>query len=198
MISNVPTLYTVGHSNHSLEHFLELLRSLGIEVVVDVRSFPFSRYAPQFNQEGLNAALERSNMTYLFMGSELGGRPHGDEFYDEDDHVLYARVARENSFRRGIQRVADGLDRYKVALMCSEEDPTGCHRRLLVARVLSERGVRILHIRGDAVVETEEEVRSRERSADEQIGLFDDEEEKAWRSIRSVSRRRAPENSSRS
>lgn len=191
-------IYTVGHSNHSLEHFLGLLDSAGIEAVVDVRSFPFSRYAPQFNREGLSAALALSGVKYVFMGAELGGRPDGDEFYDEDDHVLYGHVAESDFFREGIDRIEEGLGRYRIALMCSEEDPTGCHRHLLVTRVLAERGVEVVHLRGDARTQSEQELRGRAGSAHEQIGLFDGDEGDAWRSIRSVSRRRAPASSSTS
>lgn len=190
-------IYTVGHSNHSLEHFLGLLDSAGIEAVVDVRSFPFSRHASQFNREGLSAALALIGVKYVFMGAELGGRPDGEEFYDDDDHVLYGRVAESDLFREGIARLEDGLDRYRVALMCSEEDPTGCHRHLLVTRVLAERGVEVVHLRGDARLQSEEELRERAGSAHEQIGLFDGDGD-AWRSIRSVSRRRAPASSSAS
>jgi uncharacterized protein (DUF488 family) len=192
----VTTIYTVGHSNHPLEHYLGLLDSAGIEVVVDVRSFPFSRHAPQFNREGLSAALARNGVKYVFLGAELGGRPDGDEFYDDDDHVLYGRVAQSDFFREGIARLEDGLGRYRVALMCSEEDPSGCHRHLLVTRVLAQRGVQVIHVRGDARTESEEELRDREGSAHEQIGLFVGDEGDAWRSIRSVSRRRAPASSS--
>jgi uncharacterized protein (DUF488 family) len=190
------TIYTVGHSNHSLERFLALLNQAGIQVIVDVRSFPFSRYAPQFNREALSAALTLHGIKYLFMGAELGGRPDGDEFYDDDDHVLYGRVAESDLFREGVDRLQEGLGRYRVALMCSEEDPTGCHRHLLVTRVLAERGVQVVHVRGDARTQSEKELRDRAGSAHEQIGLFDGDGGDAWRSIRSVSRRRAPASSS--
>lgn len=193
---NMTRIYTVGHSNHSLEHFLGLLKDADIEVIVDVRSFPFSRHAPQFNREGLSAALARTGVKYVFMGEELGGRPDGDEFYDDDDHVLYGRVAESDLYQEGIDRLEKGLDRYRVALMCSEEDPTGCHRHLLVTRVLAERGVEVIHLRGDARTQSEEELRTRAGSAHEQIGLFDGEEGDAWRSIRSVSRKRARVSSS--
>lgn len=191
-------IYTVGHSNHSLEHFLALVAEARIEVIVDVRSFPFSRHAPQFNREGLSAALARAGVRYVFMGEELGGRPDGDEFYDDDAHVLYGRVAESDLFQEGLDRLEEGIDRYRVALMCSEEDPTGCHRHLLVTRVLAERGVEVVHLRGDSRTQSEQELRARAGSAHEQIGLFDGDEGDAWRSIRSVSRRRAPASSSAS
>jgi uncharacterized protein (DUF488 family) len=197
-MASVPTAYTVGHSNHTLEHFLQLLNDASIDVVVDVRSFPYSRFAPQFNRDGLAAALVHAGIKYVFMGAELGGRPDGDEFYDESDHILYGRVAESELFQDGLARVEDGLDRFRVALMCSEEDPEGCHRRLLVTRVLGDHGVRVVHLRGDGRAQAEEEVGGRAGSANAQIGLFDEGGDDAWRSIRSVSRRRAPASSSAS
>ena len=190
------TLLTIGHSNHSLEHFLGLLDEATVDVVVDVRSWPASRFAPHFNREPLEAALTRQGTKYLFLGLELGGRPDDDDCYDDEDHVLYGRVAETDLFRSGVERIRDGLDRYRVAIMCSEEDPSGCHRRLLVGRVLVEAGIAVDHIRGDGRIESEQELRSREGTAHVQVGLFDEGQGDEWRSIRSVSRRRAHDSSS--
>ena len=71
------TIFTIGHSNHSLEVFINLLQSHKIDVHVDVRSKPFSRFSPQFNKEGLEKTVKVSGIKYLFMGRELGGRPLG-------------------------------------------------------------------------------------------------------------------------
>lgn len=184
---------TVGHSNHSLERFLGLLAAHGVEVLVDVRSSPYSRFAPQFNREALKAALRAASVGYGFLGDELGGRPQDGDFYDDEGHVLYGRVARSMLFVGGIERLERGLGGHRVAIMCSEEDPTHCHRRLLVARVLVDRGVEVLHVRGDGRLQREAEL-----EAVAQGDLFDGFEEKAWRSTRSVSRRRAPISSSAS
>jgi len=88
-------LFTIGHPNHELDYFLGLLRQHQVEAVVDVRSNPSSQYATHFDSLVLRPALERVGIKYLFLGSELGGRPPGDEFYDSAGHVLYYRVARE-------------------------------------------------------------------------------------------------------
>src|SRR4051812_31180744 len=89
---------TVGHSNHHLDHFIRLVREAELDVVVDVRSHPYSRFAGQFNREPLERSLTDTDVRYLFLGRELGGRPEGDEFYDEEGHVLYGRVARSRLF----------------------------------------------------------------------------------------------------
>lgn len=189
----MPTLLTVGHSNHSLEGFLDLVRSARVEVLVDVRSHPYSRFAPQFNRDPLAAAVRAADVKYVFLGRELGGRPDGDEYYDEEGHVLYGRVARSALFNSGLQRLERGLRSHRVAVMCSEEDPTDCHRRLLVARVLLDRGVAVLHVRGDGRLQTEVDF-----GGFGQGDLFNGFEEAAWRSTRSVSPARALLNSSSS
>jgi uncharacterized protein (DUF488 family) len=180
-------LYSIGHSNHPLDAFLDLLRRHGIEVLVDVRSAPYSRYVPHFNPANLKTALKEAGFQYIYMGKELGGRPDGAEFYDADGHVRYDRLAESPLFLAGLDRLISGAERYRVAMMCSEENPTDCHRRLLITRVLAGRGLPVQHIRGDGRIETEAELAEAERSAEEaagQLSLFDDREVTAWRSIR--------------
>jgi len=188
-------VFTIGHSNHSLERFLGLLLQHQIELLVDVRSRPFSRYAPHFNAAELEAAVRRSRIGYRFAGRELGGRPDGDEFYDADDHVLYDRVARSALFCGGIQQLIAGAGRSRTAIMCSEENPAGCHRRLLVGRVLAEQNVALLHIRGDGLIQSEAQL-ERDLHPVAQLALWEEEQAPAWRSIRPVSRRKQPPSSS--
>jgi uncharacterized protein (DUF488 family) len=189
-----PRIFSVGHSNHPIEKFIQLLRNSEIHVLVDIRSQPYSKVAPHFDSRPLREVVQASRMVYLFLGRELGGRPERDEFYDADGHVLYARVADTPTFRGAIQRLQDGIVRYRVAIMCSEENPTHCHRRLLVGRVLTQQGVRIDHIRGDGGIQTDDELG--QSSVEKQAVLFGPIEETAWRSIRSASRRRRPPSSS--
>ncbi len=186
-------IYTIGHSNHPLESFLELLKAHGIEVLVDTRSSPYSRYAPQYNRESLKASVEERGVRYLFLGEELGGRPQGLEYYDEDGHVLYGRVAESAFFREGIQRLEKGVRPYRVALLCAEENPQGCHRKLLVARVLRERGVSVYHIRGDGRIEDDAEA----TPDTAQLSLFGNDEADEWKSTVSVLRREPHPSSSR-
>ena len=149
---------TVGHSNHTVEHFLGLLKSHAVEVVVDTRSQPYSKYSTQFDQKDLKQSLAAAGLRYLYLGRELGGRPEGEEFYDPDGHVLYDRVAETPRFQEGLSRLEQGIREYRVALLCAEENPAGCHRRLLIGRVLLEHGIQVEHIRGDGRVQLEEEV----------------------------------------
>jgi uncharacterized protein (DUF488 family) len=184
-------LFTIGHSNHSPEHFCGLLRQHGVEVLVDVRSQPYSQYTPHFNRELLKPAVIGDGVQYLFMGDELGGRPLELDCYDEDGHVLYSKLSQSTRFLRGIDRVEKGIEKYRVALMCSEEDPTVCHRFLLIARVLADRGRVLQHIRGDGHIDRHDLLA--DDGPDPQMLLFPEaKEEKPWRSLRSVLPKRTP------
>src|SRR5688572_20582076 len=105
--SNQPGLFTVGHSNVEQAAFLELLRHVQIQVLVDVRSAPYSRYVPHFNTEELRPALEAAGIKYLFMGKELGGRPEGSQFYDDEGYALYHRIAQSPAFLDGVRRLKE-------------------------------------------------------------------------------------------
>jgi uncharacterized protein (DUF488 family) len=184
------SLLTIGHSNHSAEHFRELLAEHDVEVLADVRSWPHSRYVEWADRSRIGDVTEAAGARYLFLGKELGGRPDERGFYDAAGHVLYGKVARSDEFRAGIERLLDGAARFRVAIMCSEENPASCHRRLLVAKVLLENGLTIGHIRGDGRCEIESE------PIDLTEGSLFDDEESLWRSSLSVSRRQPPRISS--
>jgi uncharacterized protein (DUF488 family) len=142
------TVLTVGHSNHPLEGFLTLLQQHTVTAVADVRSAPYSRFAPQFNREALRRSLKEHGIKYVFLGRELGARSDDRSCY-ENGRVQYARLARTTLFRSGLDRIVRGASEHRVALMCAEKDPLDCHRTLLVARALDELGVSVEHILAD-------------------------------------------------
>ncbi len=137
-------------------------------------------------------------MKYLSLGKELGGRPEDKRYYDSSGHVLYGLVAEGDEFKGGIERLVRGAREHRVALMCNEENPAECHRRLLVGRVLVEKGARVLHIRGDGRIEPEEELAAAEQQAEagQQEFGFAAQEKPVWKSTRSVSQARPPKRSS--
>jgi uncharacterized protein (DUF488 family) len=192
------TVYTVGHSSHTYEEFARLLAAHNIEVLVDIRSSPYSRYAPQFDREILHGSLTKSGIKYLYLGDELGGRPKNPAYYDAKGHALYGRMTEDSDFVAGIERLERGIAEFRVAVMCGEEDPAHCHRRLLVGRVLVERGHELMHIRGDARLETDAEVAaaSRKPLVNGQPALFAELDEDEWRSTASVLPKKAPASSS--
>jgi uncharacterized protein (DUF488 family) len=138
-------ILTVGHSSHSPERFIALLRGAGVTAVADVRSAPYSRHAPQFNRDPLRDDLGRAGIAYVFLGRELGGRPAEREFY-ADGVADYEKMAQAPAFAEGLERVIEGAQSHRIALMCSERDPLTCHRCLLVGRALKERGARVSHL----------------------------------------------------
>ncbi|MEK7222225.1 MAG: DUF488 domain-containing protein [Nitrospirota bacterium] len=184
-------LFSIGHSNHPLEKFLGLLKMHGIEILVDARSYPYSKYAPHFASSSLSEAVAEVGAKYLFMGDELGGRPQEDEFYDDEGHVLYSRLSQSPNFLEGIRRLEDEMKGYCTAILCSEEDPSCCHRRLLVGRVLAERGIVLKHIRGDGRIQMDSEIVDKGLQDHDkgQASLFHEPEEPVWRSIQSVSQK---------
>ena len=144
--------------------------------MIDVRSRPFMRFAPEYNRGALEAALRERGMTYEFMGDDLGQRPHEDRFYDAEGHTLYDVIAAEPSFERAIERLEREAPSRRIALTCVEEEPERCHRYHLIGRVLQRRGVGVEHIRRDGTIETQEEVGR--RIGEDQTALF----ERPWRS----------------
>lgn len=186
-----PGLYSIGHSNVSLDVFLDLLQRYRIDAVADVRTSPRSRYVPHFDAQPLQRELSQRNIKYVALGKELGGRPDGDEFYDKQDHVLYGQLAATRMFQEGIERILQGAKAYRVALLCSEEDPSQCHRHLLIGRVLRDHGTALLHIRGDGSVQDDSDLVMSQQNDNMQDMLFESiPGERQWRSTRSVSRKK--------
>src|SRR5271165_2044249 len=114
---------TIGHSNHAWDRFLELLQKCNVEVIAEVRSYPYSNYSPQFDREAMKEALGKAGVRYVDLGKELGGRPDGAGFYDAEGHVRYDKVAATANFAEGIRRLEEGMKKFRVATLCSEEDP---------------------------------------------------------------------------
>lgn len=146
------TVYTIGHSTHASERFLGLLTGAGVTAIADVRSAPYSRHTPQFNRDTLSQSLAACAIQYVFLGRELGARS-GDPSCYENGRVQYGRLAATELFRAGLDRVVQGSHRFRVALMCAEKEPIECHRTVLVAQALAQRGVPIEHILADGSIE---------------------------------------------
>lgn len=153
-------LYTIGHSAHTLERFVELLSIHAVSAVADVRSHPYSRFAPQFNREALREALKKFDIHYVFLGDELGVRSREPKFY-HNGKVQYAALAASTPFVQGLARVEQGLANYQIALMCAEKDPIACHRAILVGRQLRAKGILIEHIHQDGSLESQSALEER-------------------------------------
>lgn len=146
-------LFTIGHSNHSIDAFIALLQQHGITAVADVRSHPYSRYLPHFNKSELEAALQNAKIEYRFLGQELGARPNDPSCY-VDGKAPYEKIAATQFFEKGIKRLLKGTENYKIALMCAERDPITCHRSILVCQHLRTFDLKINHILTDGNLES--------------------------------------------
>ena len=167
-------ILTIGHSNHPTERLLDLLRQHEVTVLVDVRSKPYSRFAHQFNRENLQPAVTNAELQYLFMGEELGGRQLGRIVSLRERLAAYEQVEATPQFQHGIDRLLAGAARHRISLLCAEEDPTECHRRVWVSRALRERGADVFHIRGDGRLDADTALRRLEPPCGRQLGLFED------------------------
>jgi uncharacterized protein (DUF488 family) len=128
-----------------------------VSAIADVRSSPYSKYSPQFNKDVLESALRDANIDYIFLGRELGAHRSEDDCYI-DGQAKYDRIAQLPTFRRGLERVLQEVEHYRIALMCSESDPITCHRTILVCRELKKicPDLEITHISGNGTEERQE------------------------------------------
>lgn len=153
-------LFTIGHSVHPIERFIELLNMHGITALCDVRSSPYSRFTPQFNREALKDELAKNHIVYIYLGSELGPRSSDQTCY-KDGKVQFNLLAGTDLFQQGLSRLRKGIKSYRIALMCAEKDPIVCHRMILICRCLHDGGIRIGHILEDGSIENHNDTEAR-------------------------------------
>lgn len=155
-------LFTIGHSQHTPEYFITLLKKYNINYVLDVRSTPYSIHAEQFNKENVCALLQKAEIKYSFMGKYFGARPIEPELYCDDGYLDFEKVAKSERFNIGMDNVILGLEHgNRIALMCTEKDPFDCHRAIMVARAFDLKGIEVNHILSNGTLQTQKELDSR-------------------------------------
>jgi uncharacterized protein (DUF488 family) len=145
-------IFTVGHSNHTADAFVGLLRLHRINAIADVRSSPYSRFAPQFNKEAIAPLLADNRVVYVFLGNYLGARPNDPDCY-RNGAIDFTQLSQMDYFQEGLARVRKGSLQFNLALMCTEKDPIQCHRTILVCRHLRGKDTIIKHILEDGELE---------------------------------------------
>ena len=150
--ADMKKLFTIGYSPHTLESFISVLKKHQIEVVADVRSVPFSQYNPAFNCNFFSEALKENKISYVFLGKECGARISDRNCY-RDGRVDYNLVAKSSDFQDGLNRIRNGLRKFRIALMCAEKDPITCHRTILICKNLRDVNFTIQHIMSDGSLE---------------------------------------------
>lgn len=177
--------FTIGHSNHTIESFIELLQKHDVTALADVRSSPYSRRFPQFNQSNLKAALKTVNIAYVPLGDNLGARPSDRSCY-VDGMARYDLIAATEAFKLGLNRLIQGSQKFQISLMCAEQDPIVCHRAILISPHLKNAGLDIYHILKNGDLESNKDLENRvlklhtlydllpeNQSSAKQLSLFD-------------------------
>lgn len=142
-------LWTIGHSNHTLEDFLAMLKFFNITLLVDVRSYPGSNYVPHFNKENLEQSLPENNIEYLHL-KRLGGRRKGkadsnNAIWRNKSFRAYADYMETESFKMGIDELEKEATKKRTAIMCSEAVWWRCHRSM-IADYMKAHGWNVKHI----------------------------------------------------
>jgi uncharacterized protein (DUF488 family) len=190
-MTGASSILTIGHSNHSAERFVELLNSVGVTAIADVRSVPVSRFAPHFNKEALATLLSTRSVLYRFLGNALGGRPTSPSMFTAGI-ADYEKMASQESFRAAMAKLIEATQRHRIALMCAEADPLDCHRCLLIGRALVSAGVDVGHILASGEIMTHGKVEDRlleDEELTETSLLFKTHQERLTEAYRSRSRK---------
>jgi len=156
-----PVIYTIGHSTHHVDYFLELLREYGVNCVIDVRSVAASSYNPQYNEEPIKNFLKNNKITYLHFAEEFGARRTDPDLLGEKGKVDFEKVRNAWSFQNGLKMVWQGIKKGDVmAIMCSESEPLDCHRFSMVSVGLEDDGFEVKHILKNKSIKTNEELKN--------------------------------------
>ncbi len=150
---NRKEIYTIGHSIHQLDYFLELLLTYKVNCLIDVRSIAASTYNPQYNKEPLSNFLNNNNVKYIHLPKEFGARHTDPQLLDEEGKVDFDKVRNSENFKNGIKRLTQGIDKgFIIALMCSEAEPFDCHRFSMISFALEKYGFEVKHILKDKTI----------------------------------------------
>jgi len=170
------TIFSIGHGNKKIEDFILELQSFEIEFLLDIRSKPFSKWNPQFNQNELRFKLEDYGIKYVFVGDTLGGLPEDRSCYDYDGKVIYDLIKEKDFFKEGLERLTTAFEKQiKIVIMCSESKPEECHRSKLIGQELLKKKISLKHIVSEKVVKSQELVMAELTKGKGTVDLFGNE-----------------------
>ena len=149
-LNNLITIYTIGHSNRTIDDLIEALQSVPISTIVDVRALPQSQRYPQFSQPALRQSLEAVGIIYHWAGKSLGGRRpvqgNSKHIAIEDESIrAYADYMESDEFQKAAIQLVNLAGRAKTAILCAEKRPAHCHRSL-ISDYLMLQGIDVHHI----------------------------------------------------
>lgn len=142
-------IYSIGYSGIVIEDFIKILKKNEINCVIDVRSIPYGKYTPDYNKENIKEKLKKNGILYENFSKEFGARRNEENVYDSDGKVNFLKVSKCENFKKGVDRIKKGVEKYSIVLMCSEKNPIECHRFSLVSRFITEEGFEVIHILND-------------------------------------------------
>ena len=152
-------IYTIGHSNYTVERLIDMLKHYNINCVVDIRGTPYSKYNIQFDKETIRYTLSKAGFIYIYMAKELAAKRINKQSYNEEGYSDFEKVIKENEFIEGIERLKNGCNKgYKIALLGAMQEPIRCHRSILVGRAWRENGFNVKHILDDYSIASQEDI----------------------------------------
>ena len=152
-------IYTIGHSNYTVERLIDMLRHYNINCVVDIRGTPYSKYNVQFDKETIRYTLSKAGFIYIYMAKELAAKRINKESYNEEGYSDFEKVIKEKEFLEGIERLKNGCNKgYNIVLLGAMQEPIRCHRAILVGKALRKHGFNVKHILDDYSTASQDDI----------------------------------------
>ena len=152
-------IYTLGHSNYTIEKLIDMLKKYDINCVVDIRGTPYSKYNVQFDKEIIRYTLTKAGFIYIYMAKEFAAKRINKESYNEEGYSDFELVVNEKDFLDGIERLKNGCNKgYRIALLGAMQEPIRCHRSILVGRALIKYGFNVKHILDDSSIASQDDI----------------------------------------
>jgi len=152
-------IYTIGHSNYSVEKLIDMLKYYDINCVIDIRGTPYSKYNVQYNKEIIAKSLKEAGFLYIYMAKEFAANRENKLSYNKEGYSDFEKVVNEKEFINGIERLKAGCEKgYIIALLGAMQDPIRCHRSILVGRALREHKFNVKHILDDYSIAFQENI----------------------------------------
>jgi uncharacterized protein (DUF488 family) len=173
---NETTVFSIGHGSKNIEDFIQELKCFEIKFLLDIRSKPFSKWNPQYNQNELKYKLQEHSINYVFVGDVLGGLPEDRSCYDKNGKVVYDLVKEKDFFKVGLDRLTTANEKkIKIAIMCSESKPEECHRSKLIGQELLKKKISLKHIISENLIKSQELVMTELTKGKSTVDLFGNE-----------------------
>ena len=152
-------IYTIGHSNYTIERLIDMLKHYNINCVVDIRGTPYSKYNIQFDKETIRYTLSKAGFIYIYMAKELAAKRINKESYNEEGYSDFEKVIKEKEFLEGIERLKNGCNKgYNIVLLGAMQEPIRCHRSILVGKALRKCGFNVKHILDDYSTASQDDI----------------------------------------